>query len=93
MAKADEGFRKVKEDLAKIVEKLNKNPNGADERPKQLKDLEANLEKELKDWDIKLGVKVTPPDIEKVIELGTALEVDDGVVALAEKREMGCKER
>lgn len=89
MAKSDEGFKKVKEDLAKIVEKLNKANDGKDERPQQLKDLESNLEKELEDWDIKLGVKVTPPDIEKVFELGTELEVDDGVITLAEEKGNG----
>jgi len=89
MAEADEDFQKVKADLSSIVQKLNKHEGEEDTRPPQLRTLEKSLEDELSDWEVKLNISISAPDIEKVFELGTSLDVDDGVVTAAEDKGNG----
>ena len=89
MAEADEGFRQVKTDLATIVRRLNKQEGEDDSRPIQLREIESNLEKELIDWNVKLNINISAPEIEKIFELGTSLDVDDGVITPAEEKGHG----
>ena len=89
MAEADEGFKRVKSDLATIVQRLNRQDGEEDARPAQLRNLEEDLESELADWEVKLNISISAPDIEKVFELGTSLDVDDGVVTAAEEKGNG----
>lgn len=89
MAETDEGFRKVKAELSKIVNKLNKQDGEDDARPVQLQNLENGLEAELADWDVKLNISISAPEIEKIFELGTSLDVDDGIVTAAEDKGNG----
>ncbi len=89
MAEADEEFRKVKTDLATIVQRFNRQTGEEDTRPAQLRSLETAIENELSDWDVKLNINISPPDIEKIFELGTSLDVDDGVITSAEAKGNG----
>lgn len=89
MAETDENFQNVKAELETIVRRLNRQEGEDDERPQQLRDLEAGLESELADWDVKLNISISAPEIEKVFELGTTLDVDDGLVTPAEEKGNG----
>ena len=89
MAEADEGFQRVKLDLETILQRFNKQEGEEDTRPVQLRNLERGLEMELADWDVKLNISISAPDIEKIFELGTSLDVDDGVVTKAEEKGNG----
>ncbi|MCJ7601914.1 MAG: ATP-dependent endonuclease [Desulfobulbaceae bacterium] len=89
MAEADEDFQKVKADLTTIVQRLNRREGEKDTRPFQLRNLEKGLEDELSDWEVKLNISISAPDIEKIFELGTSLDVDDGVVTAAEEKGNG----
>ncbi len=89
MAETDEDFKKVKSELSEIVRKLNKLDGEEDARPIQLRNLENGLEAALSDWDVKLNISISAPEIEKVFELGTSLDVDDGIVTAAEDKGNG----
>jgi AAA15 family ATPase/GTPase len=82
MSEKDEKYRKIKEDMGKLINSLNK--PGAEgeenlERPEEITNLEKRLEKELSGWDTKIDIEVTPPDIDNVLRIGTNVWVDDGM--------------
>ena len=89
MALADEAFGQIKRDLIALVKRLNRENDQEDSRPRQLRDLENVVERELRDWQVKLDIKIAPPEIEKVFELGTSLHVFDGVTTPAEEKGHG----
>jgi CRISPR-associated exonuclease Cas4 len=84
MAEQDERFRTIRQQLETLVSSLNRSGNGENQRPAQLVSLEDALKSELKSWGVEVEVEVVPPVIEKIFELGTNLQVDDGVRTLAE---------
>ncbi len=51
--------------------------------------MEHNLQSELTDWGVSVGLEVTPPLLEKLFELGTCLHLDDGVNTPAEAKGHG----
>lgn len=89
MAEADAAFQSLRDGLIELVRRLNRAEDGNDERPTQLRSLETRLEGELSDWDVKLDIRISPPEIEKVFELGTSLHVYDGVATPAEEKGHG----
>jgi CRISPR-associated exonuclease Cas4 len=55
-----------------------------------LAELEKALTLELREnWDVRVLLEVIAPDIQKVLELGTRLQVDDGLKTLAEDKGHG----
>jgi len=84
MADQDERFRTLRQQLETLVGSLNRNGNTENQRPTQLVSLEDALKAELKSWGVEVEVEVVPPVIEKIFELGTNLQVNDGVRTLAE---------
>jgi putative ATP-dependent endonuclease of OLD family len=88
MASADPNFQAMRDGLSKLFSKLNKEGD-KDDRPQQLTELETGLEKELAAWNVKLDIRVAPPDIEKVFELGTNIDINDGVSTSAEEKGHG----
>jgi len=57
--------------------------------PSQLAQLESLLSGELTTWGVGVSIQVTPPEIEKILELGTQLHLDDGLRTLAERKGHG----
>ncbi|MDE0682825.1 MAG: AAA family ATPase, partial [Candidatus Poribacteria bacterium] len=88
MASADPRFRIIQEQLGELIGVLNAGP-GSKDRPQQLTDLESSIEQELSEWDVRVSVEVTPPDISKIFELGTDIHLDDGHKTLAERKGHG----
>ena len=88
MASADPRFRTIQEQLGELIGALNAGPDSED-RPQQLADLESSIEQELTEWDVRVSVEVTPPDISKIFELGTDIHLDDGLKTLAERKGHG----
>lgn len=89
MAERDPRFTEIKSGLEELVKSL-KNTSDADEKQKnQLIELEQNLNTELNHWDVKVEIEILPPVIEKIFELGTSLQLDDGVKTLAEQKGHG----
>lgn len=89
MAARDERFIELRGKLDELVNSLNVSQEGGDDRPAQLKELEDTIEEELESWDVEVDIEVTPPELEKIFELGTQLHIDDGLRTLAEKKGHG----
>lgn len=89
MAEADERFRQARERVRELINDLNTRPEHPETEGSALTRLEAMLTEELKTWGVKTAIEVTPPDLEKIFELGTQLRVDDGLKTLAEKKGNG----
>lgn len=70
-------FIEIKEKLNGLLSSLNKGEGG--KRPKELFELEESLAQELKQWEVSLDIEITPPDIEKLFQLGTSIFIDDGI--------------
>ncbi len=70
-------FIELREKLNELVSSLNKGTGT--KRPKELLELEESLGQELKQWEVALDIEITPPDIEKLFQLGTSIFVDDGI--------------
>ena len=51
--------------------------------------LERHIEQELDAWNVKVNIEVTPPEIEKLFELGTDIHLDDGVRTTADRKGHG----
>jgi energy-coupling factor transporter ATP-binding protein EcfA2 len=88
MAAWDQRFIQLRNSLGELVASLNAAEGNAN-RPQQLIDLEGNLQQELSDWGVKVSIEVTPPDIGKIFELGTDLNLDDGHNSLAQRKGHG----
>jgi CRISPR-associated exonuclease Cas4 len=62
---------------------------GNEERPSELEQIEKSIAAELGDWNVRVQIEVTTPEVEKILELGTELQVDDGVCSSAERKGHG----
>ena len=88
MAERDERFIDAKKQLKTVIESLNAREDGK-EATNELFLLEQGIEKELTDWGVKVNIEVTPPELEKLFELGTDIHLDDGVRTTADRKGHG----
>ena len=88
MAERDERFIKSREQIETVVASLNQR-NDSDENPSGLSVLEKNIEEELSTWGVKVDIEVTPPEIEKLFELGTDIHLNDGIRTTADRKGHG----
>ncbi|MDY6908919.1 MAG: hypothetical protein SWC40_03070 [Thermodesulfobacteriota bacterium] len=51
--------------------------------------LEKSIEEELFSWGVKVNIEVTPPELERLFELGTDVHLDDGVKTSADRKGHG----
>ncbi len=82
MSKNNDAYKDAKKRIAELAQNLNKTVStGAQNqnRPAEISKLESLLEDELRQWDTKISIEITPPDIDEVMRLGTSVWVDDGV--------------
>lgn len=89
MAERDQRFIDVRTRLQGLIDELNARPNVAPEAASELARLESLLTAELTSWGVNVSIQVTPPDLQKVFELGTELHLDDGLRTIAEKKGHG----
>jgi len=89
MAERDARFIELRQKLQALIEELNERPEGPLEAASELARLESSLTSELISWGVSVSIEVTPPDLQKVFELGTELHLDDGLKTLAEKKGHG----
>ena len=89
MADRDPRFKELRDRLASVILSLNRSPEGPDEQPVQLVALEETIRQELLHWGVGVEIEVLPPVIEKIFELGTNLQLDDGVRTPAEQKGHG----
>jgi len=82
MSENSEEFKTAKIQLGNLVRKLNKHTDDGQkntDRPSELSNFESVLESELKDWDTRIDVEITPPDIDDILKVGTNVWVNDGI--------------
>jgi len=89
MAERDPRFTDLRRRLQELIDELNARPEGAPDTASELARLEAEIASEMAVWGVGVSIEVTPPELEKVFELGTQLHLDDGVKTLAEKKGHG----
>lgn len=88
MAEKDQRFIEAKKQLESVVSSLNSRAveeGGSN----QLAALEKSLEGELLSWGVKVNIEVTPPELERLFELGTDVHLDDGVRTSADRKGHG----
>ena len=88
MAENDERVKKIRTDINTIIDSLNMRTEKEEEKS-DLQVLEESISSELKDWKVKVNIEVTPPEVEKLFELGTDLSVDDGHSTTADRKGHG----
>lgn len=89
MAERDPRFVDLRGRLQGLIDELNARPEVSPEAVSELARLEDSLASELTSWGVRVSIQVTPPELEKVFELGTQLQLDDGLKTLAEKKGHG----
>jgi putative ATP-dependent endonuclease of the OLD family len=89
MAERDPRFVELRDQLRTLVGELNVRPEGTGVSASALGRIESSLASELSSWNVKVSIEVTPPEIEKIFELGTELHLDDGLKTLAERKGHG----
>jgi len=88
MAQRDPRFVKAREQLEEVVASLNTR-DAEEGRNNQLALLEKSIEEELQSWGVKVNIEVTPPEIERLFELGTGIQLNDGVETSADRKGHG----
>ena len=77
MAKRNPVFIAASNQLKDVVNNLNNRSNK--EGGNEIANIEKSIEEELSSWDVKVNIEVTPPELERLFELGTDIQVNDGV--------------
>lgn len=88
MAERDPRFAEARAQLESVIAALNQR-EGESGSVNELAALEKNIEKELRSWGVRVNIEVTPPEIEKLFELGTDIHLDDGVRTTADRKGHG----
>ena len=86
--KETNAFIDAREQLGNVISSLN-DRQSHDKNPNEIAVLEETIEKELSSWSVKVNIEVTPPEMEKLFELGTNIHLDDGVRTTAERKGHG----
>lgn len=85
MIENDTDFQNAMAEVEASIERLNdKEAYGS-----PIVKLESELTQELSGWGVSTSINVDPPNIKKLFELGTSLNVDDGVMTGAESKGNG----
>lgn len=88
MAETDPRFIDAKRQLESVVSSLNAR-EAVESGGNRLAALEKSIEEELLSWGVKVNIEVTPPELERLFELGTDVHLDDGVKTSAERKGHG----
>ena len=88
MAEQDPRFIEAKKQLESVVSTLNTR-DVEEGRSNRLAALEKSIEEELLSWGVKVNIEVTPPELERLFELGTDVHLDDGVRTSADRKGHG----
>jgi putative ATP-dependent endonuclease of OLD family len=88
MAEDDPRFVKARKSLQDLVEALNARED-LDKQSNPLAKLEKSIEEELQSWGVTVDIEVTPPELERLFELGTDVHLNDGVKTTADRKGHG----
>ena len=88
MAERDPRFVEARNQLEAVIKSLNSRDDGGEES-NRLAVLERSIEDELQSWGVKVNIEVTPPELERLFELGTDVHLNDGVKTTADRKGHG----
>ncbi len=89
MSQTDGRFIELQKGLGQLVNELNLRGENDKEPKINLAQLETDLSMELKAWGVNVSIQLEAPEMEKIFELGTQLNLDDGHRTLAERKGHG----
>jgi predicted ATP-dependent endonuclease of OLD family len=92
MSESDPKFIEAKKRISELSKILNKNTDDGMpnlDRPQDLTSLEKLLDDELKSWNTKIDIQITPPNVEDIFRLGANVWVDDGIKTDIERKGHG----
>lgn len=88
MTERDPRFVNARNQIEIVIKSLNDHKISG-EKKNQLAVLERSIEDELHTWDVKVDIEITPPEIERLFELGTDIHINDGVKTTADRKGHG----
>ena len=90
MAQRDPRFAAAKQQLFDVIASLTERAADLEQPPSsELVRLERGIEDELRTWGVRVNIDISPPEIEKLFELGTDVFIDDGVRTSATRKGHG----
>jgi len=87
----NESVAEVGEYIRHLAEKLNRPETGEDTRFEELRELESELSATLNECmtDTNVSLEVSPPDLERIFQIGTRIVVNDGLPTYLESKGHG----
>lgn len=92
MSESDPAFIEAKQkitELSKILNKTTDDGQPNQNRPADLTALEGLLNDELKSWEAKIDIQITPPNVDDIFKVGASVWVDDGIKTDIERKGHG----
>jgi CRISPR-associated exonuclease Cas4 len=92
MSESDPTFIEAKQkitELSKILNKTTDDGQPNQNRPADLTALEGLLDDELKSWEAKIDIQITPPNVDDIFKVGASVWVDDGIKTDIERKGHG----
>lgn len=92
MSESDPKFIEAKQKISELSKILNKTTDDGEpnqDRPTDLTSLEALLDEELKSWEAKIDIQITPPNVDEIFRVGASVWVDDGIKTDIERKGHG----
>ena len=92
MSESDPTFIEAKQkitELSKILNKTTDDGQPNQNRPADLTSLERLLDDELKSWEAKIDIQITPPNVDDIFKVGASVWVDDGIKTDIERKGHG----
>jgi predicted ATP-dependent endonuclease of OLD family len=92
MSEQNKEFIDAKNKMIQLVSILNKKTEDGKankQRPSELTSLETLLDMELKRWNTKIDVEITPPNVDDIFKVGADIWIDDGIRTDIERKGHG----
>ncbi|NLC92132.1 MAG: AAA family ATPase, partial [Treponema sp.] len=92
MSESDPTFIEAKQKIIELSKILNKTTDDGlpnQNRPLDLTALENLLDDELKFWEAKIDIEITPPNVDDIFKVGASVWVDDGIKTDIERKGHG----
>lgn len=92
MSESDPKFIEAKQKITELSKILNKKTDDGQpnqNRPADLTSLERLLDNELKSWEAKIDIEITPPNVDDIFKVGASVWIDDGIKTDIERKGHG----
>ncbi len=92
MSESNPTFIEAKQKITELSKVLNKTTDDGQlnhNRPAELTALESLLDDELKSWEAKIDIQITPPNVDDIFKVGASVWVDDGIKTDIERKGHG----